>query len=499
MEKSRNRKQQRMVMDGAVNNGGDIDRLPNDLVIKILSHMSIKRAARTSVLAHRWRYLWRFSHGHGTLRFDGKHMKKEEFQSWVNGVLDLHLAPYIEGLIISFEGGVESHEKASTSRAVERWLNFAMQKEVQRLELNLSFENLYGRISPTVRHAFPTRVFCRLRTLEELRSHSFCRLRSLRLSQVHISTNVVHYFLASCPDLEELCIQFSYNIRGNLRVVDPPSLRVLEITRCPGIRSLEISAVSLVSLTYGGPGNSLLLIKAPNLRELCVRRLMCLFFVFGRNEHSSYFVQLEKLVLDFRFLSESITLDYQNRDRDWVAPPTLPRLCSLKRLQVHAHTKYGARTPLDIFTSLIEASPHLCEFRIELSYSVDRRYDARRYELPRIEGFKVGKFVHRNLKVLEMSSYVGFGPPEELLVALIWSCPSLERVAIHIGNDFYDNTGVGYFIDKCRRSKEVVHFATSREEAKGRAQRFIAKTRKQKPSLQEWKQCQWERLEFIVT
>ncbi|XP_057799957.1 putative F-box/FBD/LRR-repeat protein At3g49040 [Salvia miltiorrhiza] len=486
MEKSRNRKQQQMVMDDGVNNGGDIDRLPNDLVIKILSHMSIKRAARTSVLAHRWRYLWRFSHG--TLGFDGKLMEKEKFESWVNGVLDLHQAPYIEGMIISFEGGVEIHEKASTSRAVERWLNFAMQKQVQRLELNLSFQDMYKTESPTVRYVFPTP--------DELRSHShsFCRLRSLRLSHVHIRNDVVHYFLASCPNLEELCIQFSDYIKGNLRVADPPSLRVLEITGCTYVKSLEISAVSLVSLTYGGPKNSLLLKKAPNLRELFVISDMCLFFVLEPKEHSSYSVQLEKLVLDFRF--QSVYRGYV------AAPPDLPRLCSLKRLQVHAHT--GWDSPLDIFTSLIEASPHLCEFRIELSYLEEPYYDARRYELPRIVGSKVGKFVHRNLKVVEMSSYVGCGPPEELLVALIWSCPSLERVAIHIPTervvihfptDFYDD----YFLNECRWRKDVVPFATSREEAKERAQRFIAETRKQKPSLQEWKQCQWERLEFIVT
>ncbi|XP_057803808.1 F-box/LRR-repeat protein At3g03360-like [Salvia miltiorrhiza] len=476
MEKSRKQKQKRMM--GIDSNGGDIDRLPDDVVINILSHMSIKRAARTSVLAHKWRYLWRFSHG--ILRFDGKLMGNEKFESWVNGVLDLHQAPYIEGMIISFE-------MTSTSpAAVEKWLNFAVRKEVQRLELNLSFGDMYRqKFLRMCRYIFPT--------LDELRSHShshaFCRLRSLRLAHVEITVDVVHYFLASCPDLEELRIQLSYKFWGHLRVVDPPSLRVLEITRCLFVKSLEISAVRLVSLIYGGPKNSLLLKKAPNLRELCVRGDVCLFFVL---EPKSYSDQLVKLVLDFRFPSVY---------RSWVAaPPDLPRLCSLKRLQVYAHTT--CFSTLDIFTSLIEASPHLCEFRIELSCSVDLLEFAiysGRYPLPHIEGSKVGKFVHRNLKVVEVGGYIGLGHAEELLVALISSCPSLERVAIHIPTDFYHDPGVWCTMSKCRLCKYAVPYATSREEAKGRAQRFIAKTRKQKPSLQEWKQCQRERLEFIVT
>ncbi|XP_057799960.1 putative FBD-associated F-box protein At5g56690 isoform X2 [Salvia miltiorrhiza] len=487
MEKSRKQKQQRMgIYDAVIKNGGDIDRLPDDLLINILSHMSIKRAARTSVLSHKWRYLWRFSHG--TLRFDGKLMEKEKLESWVNGVLDLHQAPYVEGMIISVEGGVERNQKAyaSTSRAVERWLNFAMQKEVQRLELNLLYEDKYKEHLWS-RYPFPS--------LEELRSyshsHSFCRLRSLRLSHVNITTDVVHHFLASCPDLEELCIQFSYHMMEDLRVVDPPSLRVLEITTCPYVESVEISAASLVSLTYGGPADSLLfkdyrdekssllVKKAPNLRELCITGDPCLFFVL---EPQSYSVQLEKLVLDIQF-------EVDSRILFWVAAD-LPRFCSLKRLQVYAHTRYDSL--FNLFKSLIEASPLLCEFRIELGYS-EEPYDPGRY------GLIPGKFVHRNLKVVEVGGYAGYGYAEELLVALIWSCPSLERVAIHIPTDFFDKPHVRGFINKCRRCKNVVPFATSREEAKGRAQRFIAKTRKHKPKLQEWKQWQWERLEFIVT
>ncbi|XP_057789466.1 putative FBD-associated F-box protein At5g56690 [Salvia miltiorrhiza] len=485
MAKSRKRKL--VGIDDAVNNGG-IDRLPDDLVINILSHMSMKRAVRTSVLAHRWRYLWSFSHE--ILRFDGKLMEKEKFESWVNGVLDhLHQGRYIEGMIISFEGGVGMDETASTSRAVEKWLNFAMQKEVQRLELNLSFEDIYRYKCPGFRYAFPT--------LDELRSHSpsrsraFCRLRSLRLAHVQISHDVVHYFLASCPDLEELCIRLSYYIQGDLRVVDPPSLRVLEITRCPYIASLEISAVSLVSLKYGGAKNSLLLKKAPNLRKLCVRGGMCWSFVLEPKEHSSYSVQLEKLVLDFR-LPEDFRISVY-------APPDSPRLCSLKRLQVQVLTKHGSS--LNFFKSLIVASPHLCEFRIELSYTVDVN-ESNLYGFPDIkEVYKVGKFVHRNLKVVEMSGYIGCGGHgEKLLVELIWSCPSLERVAIDTLTDYYDDPLVRSYIAACRSYKDfVVPWATSREEAKERAQRFIAKTRKQKPRMREWKRCQWERLEFIVT
>lgn len=297
-------------------NGG-IDILPDDILINILSRLSIKEASRASVLAARWRYLWRFSHG--IMRFDNRDtatraaIEGKEFNSCVNTVLELHQGPKVEGIVINFDSGrdmklIKSNRfrgaKSSLyiqyvySRAFDSWVAFAARKEVERLELNFSLCDGYK--FPSVES---------LISLSHGATSPLCSLKTLRLAYVDVEDEVVQYFLASCPNLEELRIRFSYDTK-NLQVIDPPSLRVLEICRCFNIQSLEISAADLVSLTYGGAKRSLLLKKVPNLHELNICDDICTDFIVEPREHWSYSVQLEKLVLDFRLLvcDQSISL-----------------------------------------------------------------------------------------------------------------------------------------------------------------------------------------------
>lgn len=230
----------------SVVNGG-IDKLPEDILINILSRLNIKEASRASVLAPRWRYLWRFSHG--ILRFDnrdGAPMELKEFESCLNTVVEHHRGPKVEGVVISFDSGrdmelIKSNRfRGAQSRfwirykrclAFESWVSFASRKEVERLELSFSLRDGYK---------FPS-VGSLMSSLSHGATSPLCCLRTLRLAYVDVEDEAVQYLLALCPYLEELRIRFSYDTK-NLRVIDPPSLRVLEISRCFNIQSLEISA-----------------------------------------------------------------------------------------------------------------------------------------------------------------------------------------------------------------------------------------------------------------
>lgn len=284
-------------------NGG-IERLGDDILINILSFLDIKEATRASVLSPRWRYLWRFSSG--IFRFDNRDiaMGTKKFESCVSNVMELHQGPKAEGVSISFDSGRDTDLiksnwyrgstswlviKYERSPAFEKWVLFASRKQVQTLELSFSLSDGYK---------FPS-----LKTLMSMATSTspLCGLRILRLAYVDIEDDVVKYFLASCPDLEELRVRFSY-VTKNLQVVDPPSLRVFEISRCFNFQRLEISALSLVSLTYGGRKQSLQLRSIPNLAELNICDDFCTDFIVQPKEHWSYSAQLEKLVLDFRLL-----------------------------------------------------------------------------------------------------------------------------------------------------------------------------------------------------
>ncbi|XP_057796509.1 F-box/FBD/LRR-repeat protein At3g26920-like, partial [Salvia miltiorrhiza] len=277
----------------------DIDKLADELLVHILSRMSLKEAARTCILARRWRYLWRSVSG--TLQFDvrdfvtaaGDGMEVEKFVSWVNTVLELHQGRYIEGIVVIFcfgmnEKQLETIHTARIARVVDSWVYVAVKKELERFELHLPW---------ATHHKFPS--------IEMLKSHShggsnsspFCRLKILRLLEVPIEDEVVHYFLASCPNLEQLFIYHSDDTK-NIRVVDPPSLRVLEI-KSWYLESLEISAESLVSLAHVAP-RICDLKKVPNLDELTIGDDSFLYFISEPN--SSYSGQLVKLVVDLQRL-----------------------------------------------------------------------------------------------------------------------------------------------------------------------------------------------------
>ncbi|XP_047958483.1 F-box/FBD/LRR-repeat protein At3g26920-like isoform X2 [Salvia hispanica] len=429
-------------------NGG-LDELSDDVVIKILSQMNVKEAARMSVLAHRWRYLWRFVNG--TLKFDSWETtiaiadvrKKEKFLAWVNAVVKHHQGQCIEGMVIRSDMREKDfeHNGSSIACAVDDLVYFAMNKQVQRLKLMLLFTSMYP---------FPD-----LKKL--LSSYSlgfgspFYRLRDLRLVHVNVEDEVIHYFLASCPNLEKLHIDYS-SITENIKVVDPPSLRVLYIRSCSKLQCLEISA-SIVSLTFGGEENSLVLKRVPNLCELTIDDGICISFVLQPKQHSSYSAQLEKLILDFRLVNRVYNIPI-------VASPDLPQLCSLKRLEVQVHTE--GRQSLLFFTSLVNASPQLREFRIEGDVELP---------FPVISAANAMKFVHSNLKVVEIEGYVGCSVEEELLLELIKIGPLIESVAIHTKTGYY------HLLKTRRPLPEIV--ATTRNEAKERARHFVSSFPKQ--------------------
>ncbi|KDO38431.1 hypothetical protein CISIN_1g047554mg [Citrus sinensis] len=62
-----------------------IGKLPDDILISILSRLTIDEAARASVLSYRWRYSWRFF----TLRICCPHKSDYDVDSWIHQRLEL--------------------------------------------------------------------------------------------------------------------------------------------------------------------------------------------------------------------------------------------------------------------------------------------------------------------------------------------------------------------------------------------------------------------------
>ncbi|GFP99611.1 F-box/LRR-repeat protein at3g03360 [Phtheirospermum japonicum] len=417
----------------------------------------------TSVLSRRWRYLW--TSVFSTLEFKDRDIatgkiltKRVKFKSWVNCVLkayQAHPINLIDNLIIRFFNICPQLTPISTRTrcALDSWIHYAMQKEsVQRFELDLSpCDSCY---------VFPN--------VDKLSSQIRC-LRSLRLVSVSIKDEAVYHILVLCPLLEHLCINSSSRTR-NLRVVDPlPNLKALEIIECCHIRSLEISCTNLVSLTFHGKKNVLKLLEIPNLRELNLGDDFGDSLIFEPNQHSSYSVQIEKLVLDLQTL---------RLDRATIAAnPDWPRLCSLKRLELQVYSFVGRS--LLFFTSLIKASPQLHEFRIQLIYIVEC-WCIKQTEIPypAVSAAEAVKFDHKSLKVVEMGGYIGCSSERELLLQLFDIATSLERVVIDTESDYYDDPQLPTLLRLRERfesrGSSLETGATTRTESKERAHHMLS-------------------------
>ncbi|GAV71693.1 LOW QUALITY PROTEIN: hypothetical protein CFOL_v3_15183, partial [Cephalotus follicularis] len=122
--------------------------LPNEILCSIISLLTVREDATTSVLSSKWRHLWKRTLN---LNFDIRNKCEEfypmskfvgqdkeqliqepmsEFILWMDQLLQLYHGSKIEGLIILL-----SNEYACQS---DEWIQFAASRKVQNITLDLS-------------------------------------------------------------------------------------------------------------------------------------------------------------------------------------------------------------------------------------------------------------------------------------------------------------------------------------------------------------------------
>ncbi|KAL6132457.1 hypothetical protein ACLB2K_064700 [Fragaria x ananassa] len=265
-----------------------ISALIDDIVIGIVSLLPLKDAAATCVLSRRWEHVWKFSASlnfdeddqlfarfHG---FEPEEMDQEigRYIDWVDSVIGKHRASTIERFRVCFD--LDFH----FTKSVDSWVEFAMNKRVQELELE--FRSVYilsgvrgpNWINRNYMYQFPPKLLglemesdLQLKHLDSACSIGFSFLRVLCFTNVDVSQEVLEHFLYNCPVLERLSVKSTRSLVG-LRVAGPSiALKYLELLSCDGLNSIQISDTNLVSLTISqGAEISLLLISnAPSLVE----------------------------------------------------------------------------------------------------------------------------------------------------------------------------------------------------------------------------------------
>ncbi|KAK8597572.1 hypothetical protein V6N13_094975 [Hibiscus sabdariffa] len=399
-------KKPKRVVDGK----GRISELPDEILILVLSHMTMKEAAKTCLISRRWQNLWTF---HPCLEFDGSQAflrfdnpnnrrkakkiyvsERSRYINWVNHMVHSRLsaaAAAIDEFKICFPVG------ESCKPDIDELVRFAFEKKVKRFELDLTdftgwCYNMDG---------------CYPLCLQTVSLTSFVPLKSLVLKQVNVSSQVLAYFISNSPFLECLCVGGSTSL-VHLRVVGPSlCLKYLKIIHCLCMESLEIDAANLLSFKYSGPKIKIPSMNVPNIVELLIDGTCFKSLTRSMVEMSTAFTRLEKLAFRVIFVER------------WMNKCEYPMLSNLKQLELDLYASDDES--LLFLSSLINACPSLNKLSLEfcwLEVHVKR------------EMKKARKCPHHSLKVVKITGFVGKTIDTEFCMYLIENAVMLEKITI---------------------------------------------------------------------
>lgn len=195
--------------------------LPDDILVLILSFLTVEEAAATSILSTRWHELWKLvsrldfygtkAKGKINLPYDEVQVERPKYVEWVTQVLRLNKCFTLDELRIHFSLDYEF------SQAIDKWIDVAITKRVPKLELNLSSLHGHNVRFPYKRYTFPSRLLLPC-TLDRRGVLPFKFLETLYLSSVDMTGDDLYYFLNHCPVLERLSVHGSASL-GSLHVV----------------------------------------------------------------------------------------------------------------------------------------------------------------------------------------------------------------------------------------------------------------------------------------
>ncbi|KAI8543765.1 hypothetical protein RHMOL_Rhmol08G0243600 [Rhododendron molle] len=377
-----------------------ITHLPKEILIYILSLLTLKEAGRSSVLSHGWKDLWKFT---SVLNFDSpesvrfsrkvrRNRERSKYVTWVNRVLELHQCPYLDEFRVSFDMNRDA------SHDIDEWINFAIPKGLKRLEIDFTsyFSGSDNRYSLSQRCYS---CFKRPHNLSRIKS-----LNSLTLKDVNVNGELLEFLLSNCPLLEFLCVYCSEHI-VNLKVAGPSLLlKHLEIFRCMHLESLDVSAPKLVTFKYFGKKTQLRIRNLPLLSKLYIGGPLRDQVIYALVPFSSHLSHIETLELEIRLEgNEEI--------------PKALEFTTLKHLNISIRISYDKS--LLGFTSLLEAAPSLRKLTLQVLSLHPSMQRVPEVLTPR---------PHQCLKVVEMIGFSGGTTDLEFFTYLLQSAINLDRI-----------------------------------------------------------------------
>ncbi|MBA0646914.1 hypothetical protein Goklo_014837 [Gossypium klotzschianum] len=411
-------------VEGEENGRDETSRLNDDILIRILGFLSFKEAVRSSVISRRWQHLWKYFSG--CLRFKQtkprlaswnlnvrtrkKIAERCEFIEWVNKYLNSNQASTID------EFRIDNFDLDKDSKAyVDEWVGIALQKKTKKLQLNFGPEYYSDvRWSSVDASRVAARCYCLTKETFSSALSGIHFLTCLSVKFVGVSDEMLEHIVSICPLLESLELDHSPQLTHPK--VSALRLKHLNICHCEYfIESIQIYAPNLVSFDYTGKQIPLHIKYAPKLNQVCY------------DDGSRSAIQHLSIHLA-NYLPQLVTLSIGMSVVGVVN--NFPKLTSLKHLRCDALTSDG--NSLRCLTSLIEASPFLHKFVLEVSHGTGEIIKKIHPSEVRVMCRSVSGHPHEYIKEVEIVGFCGNKAEAEILTYLLKNAVMLETIRIEI-------------------------------------------------------------------
>ncbi|TYI03537.1 hypothetical protein ES332_A11G346100v1 [Gossypium tomentosum] len=431
-----------------------ISGLPDDILVTILSLLTLKEAVATSIISRRWQYLWRSLYNLN-FRYEEILHRNDSYTEYnwyrkIYGADYMHTYIQVVNQVLRLHKGLKLHEfgihyplDASAGCYIDLWVAFAIAFRVSKLELNFSPCPVSYWAFDTKNYSIPLTLFDRSKGIEpylvqldrvfSIRTpplnvdNRFECLKELFLKSVELTDQQFETILSSCTSLERLRLLDSPGLENIKHTVPHMKLNCLEIYHCSGLKNIGIFAPNLVSFKYLGPRTYILVKDAKQLINVC----MCPSWRYGEypitnslglpyrqskdfgfDLFAAYFPQLEYLMMDVR--SYTVQKVFKK----------VPLFCNLKHLSLSTWNSsldlFGILHCYKMVSCFVKASPFLHRLELHFELPPDKNQALRRISIS----------PHRYLKEVLVSGFFGNKIAVDFIIAVFDFAIELEKIEI---------------------------------------------------------------------
>ncbi|XP_071711726.1 F-box protein At4g09920-like isoform X3 [Rutidosis leptorrhynchoides] len=356
---------------GRPNPNDFISQLPDEVLCIILSLLSLKDALVTHSLSTRWRFLWCCRN---KLDFDGSQVfekvannknmlvsERVKFITQVNNIILHHNYPIVQDFRVCFDLDRNNFQE------IDIWIQFALNKKVEKLELNLMTASSAKDHDPAKNYNLRLPLSDGNKLLHFKRPSlndigiEMLSLKKLDLLYVNVSEPTLNEILKYSPHLESLYLYHGC-LYSHISVGGPGcNLKHITLIGFEDIESISLFDFDLESFTYSGQEIKLHFTGLPKLKHLDISQ-------FSVGLEDNVFHQIAPCVSYLNVLF----LDIHIPQLVWMSP--VKRRRKVRRVAAHPHPHlklfeilgyYGRVSDLELAMYVIENADALKKIVID--------------------------------------------------------------------------------------------------------------------------------------